>query len=371
MSKQKSSNSGAFRAFVLTLVILILAVAVTAAMTQGFTNWNPYGWFDELNAEKTDAPEADAPEADTPKTETPAIEGEIQNSAHVKLAMSAATTSAEGSKSVTLTATVLPVDAPDKSVDWSVEWDVAPTYGENPVTDYVTVTPQSDGSNVATVTCLQGFGADTITVTVTTRVGGYFAECSLSYAGLPTSLEITVTGADTTYDEGWGLDLVKVYCGTTYNWDLSLDNELHYVGENFEPSYSYSVAGVGSFNYNYTQKIGISGTPTTEQGVCNFSPDSPVDMGILEDLVTVSFDTETATLSVTPNMTVASYYIKEYFDSHRSWGEYQFTSYTDSSKVPYIQVTVTENNTGLSASVKLQLNSVVTGVSLDSSSIVF
>ena len=93
MSKQKSSNSGAFRAFVLTLVILILAVAVTAAMTQGFTNWNPYGWFDELNAEKTDAPETDAPE-----TETPAIEGEIQNSAHVKLAMSAATTAAEGSK---------------------------------------------------------------------------------------------------------------------------------------------------------------------------------------------------------------------------------------------------------------------------------
>lgn len=371
MSKQKSSNSGAFRAFVLTLVILILAVAVTAAMTQGFTNWNPYGWFDELNTEETDAPETDAPETDAPETETPAIESEIQNSAHVKLAMSAATTSAEGSKSVTLTATVLPADAPDKSVDWSVEWNVAPTYGENPVTDYVTVTPQSDGSNVATVTCLQGFGTDTITVTVTTRVGNYSANCELSYAGLPTSLDIAVNGADTSLDEGWGLDLVKVYCGTTYSWALNLDNELHYVGENFEPTYSYSVAGVGSFNYNYTKKIGLSGTPTTEQKVCNFSPDSPVDMGILEDLVTVSLDTETATLSVTPKMTVASYYIKEYFDSHRSWEEYQFASYTDSSKVPYIQVTVTENNTGLSASVKLQLNSVVTGVSLDSSSIVF
>ena len=248
----------------------------------------------------------------------------------------------------------MPVDAPDKSVDWSVEWDVAPTYGENPVTDYVTVTPQSDGSNVATVTCLQGFGTDTITVTVTTRVGGYFANCELSYAGLPTSLDIAVNGADTARDEGWGLDMVQVYTGTTYKWDLSLDNELHYVGENFEPTYSYSVAGVGSFNYNSTIKIGLSGTPTTEQNVCDFSPDSPVDMGILEDLVTVSLDTETATLSVTPKMTVASYYIKEYFDSHRSWKEYQFASYTDSSKVPYIQVTVTENNTGLSASVKLQ-----------------
>lgn len=370
MSKQKSSNSGAFRAFVLTLVILILAVAVTAAMTQGFTNWNPYGWFDELNAEKTDAPEADAPEADTPETETPAIEGNIQNSAHVKLAMSAATTAAEGSKSVTLTATVLPADAPDKSVDWSVEWDVAPTYGENPVTDYVTVTPQSDGSNVATVTCLQGFGTDTITVTVTTRVGNYTANCELSYAGLPTSLDITVNGADTARDEGWGLDMVQVYSGTTYKWDLSLDNELHYIGENFEPDYTVSVEAVGTIQLHFYTADGKQDTVITQNLNDNFYSAPVHPDKVIDSLVRCSLVDGQIQLYV--KCTVDNISRSKVVDGGRAPRRYwEFVSYTEENKCPYIVVTVTENNTGLSSSVKLHLNSVVTGVSLDSSSIVF
>ena len=40
MPKQtKSSNNAALKGFALTLVILILAVCVMAAMTEGFTNW--------------------------------------------------------------------------------------------------------------------------------------------------------------------------------------------------------------------------------------------------------------------------------------------------------------------------------------------
>ena len=32
--------------WVLVLIaVVVLAVAVTAAITQGFTEWNPYGWF--------------------------------------------------------------------------------------------------------------------------------------------------------------------------------------------------------------------------------------------------------------------------------------------------------------------------------------
>lgn len=361
MSKQtKSNNNAALSGFALTLVIIILAVCVMAAMTNGFTDWNPYGWFDDKPAEdeKNNAP----------------IDAIITNSEYVGLTMSAATTAGEDESntySVLLTATVLPLDAPDKSVDWNIEWDVAPMYGENPVTDYVTVIPQFDGSNVATITCIQGFGTDTIVVTVTTRVGGYKAECELSYAGLPTTFNITVNDGESSYDEGWGFDIINLYSDTTYTCTLNLDNELHYIGENFEPSYTCSVAGFGSFNYNFTKKVGINGTPTTEQRVCNFLSDDPVDVGILENLVTVNFDAETGTLSLISKMTVASYYTKEYFDSHRSYEEYQFVSYTDPTKVPYFEITVTENNTGLSSSIKIHFNSVVTGVSLDTPSIVF
>ena len=84
----------------------------------------------------------------------------------------------------TLTATVEPANAPDKSVDWSVafvnpssSWATGKT-----VTDYVTVTPTSDGALTATVACLQAFG-EQIKVTVTSRQDETVkTECMVDYA---------------------------------------------------------------------------------------------------------------------------------------------------------------------------------------------
>ena len=84
----------------------------------------------------------------------------------------------------TLTATVEPANAPDKAVDWSVafvnpasEWATGKT-----VTDYVTVTPTSDGALTATVQCLQAFG-EQITVTVASRqFSGVNATCTVDFA---------------------------------------------------------------------------------------------------------------------------------------------------------------------------------------------
>ena len=71
---------------------------------------------------------------------------------------------------VTVQATVLPQDATNREVDWSLSW-VSPSSSwasGKTVTDYVTVTPSSDGSTTATVRCLQAFGAQ-IRLTVTSR----------------------------------------------------------------------------------------------------------------------------------------------------------------------------------------------------------
>ena len=84
----------------------------------------------------------------------------------------------------TLTATVEPANAPDKAVDWSVafvnpssEWATGKT-----VTDYVTVTPTSDGALTATVQNLKAFG-EQIKVTVTSRQNkDASANCSVDYA---------------------------------------------------------------------------------------------------------------------------------------------------------------------------------------------
>ena len=92
-----------------------------------------------------------------------------------------AVTASEG---ITLTATVSPETADNKAVDWSVSF-VNPSSSwasGKTVTDYVTVTPTSDGALTANVNCLKAFG-EQIKVIVTSRANPKAtAECTLDYA---------------------------------------------------------------------------------------------------------------------------------------------------------------------------------------------
>ncbi len=84
----------------------------------------------------------------------------------------------------TLTATIEPANASNKAVDWSVEFvDAGDEWASGKsVTDYVTVTPTSDGALTATVTNLGEFGAQ-IKVTVTSRDNSAaYASCTVDYA---------------------------------------------------------------------------------------------------------------------------------------------------------------------------------------------
>lgn len=98
-----------------------------------------------------------------------------------------ATTAAEQSNAaegITLQATITPDTADNKAVDWNVSF-VNPSSswasGKN-VSDYVTVTPASDGALTATVNCLKAFG-EQIKITVVSRANEYAkAECILDYA---------------------------------------------------------------------------------------------------------------------------------------------------------------------------------------------
>lgn len=83
-----------------------------------------------------------------------------------------------------LTATITPESATNKAVDWTVSF-VNPASawasGKN-VTDYVTVTPTSDGALTANVECLKAFG-EQIKVSVTSRENAKAtASCTVDYA---------------------------------------------------------------------------------------------------------------------------------------------------------------------------------------------
>ena len=198
MPKQtnNSSNNAALKGFALTLVILILAVCVMAAMTEGFTNWNPYGWFDKEPAVEQQ------PDGEETGEESAPIEATISNSEHVMLAMSAAVTAADGEYvEQTLTATVTPSTAEELGVDWTAEW--ADGSDSSDLSDYLTITPASDGSNICYVRAYAAFDKDII-ITVTTRDGGYSATCTVSFVGNPSDMEINVSGMASIQDSGWG-----------------------------------------------------------------------------------------------------------------------------------------------------------------------
>lgn len=99
----------------------------------------------------------------------------------------------------TLTATIEPSDATNKSVDYTAAWKNAnSTWAKGKdVADYVTVQQASEGSLNATVTCLQAFGEQVIiTCTVTDNID-LKATCTVDYLRKPlgANLNITVTGA--------------------------------------------------------------------------------------------------------------------------------------------------------------------------------
>lgn len=137
--------------------------------------------------------EDDAPEEESPaQTETVVTDGEGNAMESGKVyAMPAnmvfAATAAEPSDAkdgITLKATIDPDTAANQNVDWSVSF-VNPSSSwasGKTVTDYVTVTPTSDGALTATVQCLKAFG-EQIKITVKSRANEYAtAECTVDYA---------------------------------------------------------------------------------------------------------------------------------------------------------------------------------------------
>lgn len=53
LKRHKKSDS--VKWLLVTVAVILLAVAVTAAITSGFKNWNPYGWLDKPQKEETES----------------------------------------------------------------------------------------------------------------------------------------------------------------------------------------------------------------------------------------------------------------------------------------------------------------------------
>ncbi len=144
---------------------------------------------------------------------------------------------------VRIEAYVVPENANNREVDFSVAWGEGAQRSAELVTDYVTVTPESDGSRVATVACTKGFGDDIILITVTTRDGGFQATCTVTFEGAPSSLKFVYN--DTEYSSS---SEITVQANAEYSVKLKLVGEFGEVGEKFGDFEVVSVTMQGKFN---------------------------------------------------------------------------------------------------------------------------
>ena len=278
---------------------------------------------------------------------------ETVNSEHIKLTMStSATVAADNSVSKTIIATVLPATAANKLVDWSVEWGDEEAEGD--VSQYVIVTPDSDGSTNATVTCKQAF-TGTILVIATTRESGYQASCILTFVGIPTDMNISGSVSPTG-------GAYKLGIGQEYVFDVELTNPFGSVGEEFN-DFDCRVYGVGSVVLGYLERT---------SGVENWydEENETVTLDSLKDNF-ISASYADGQLTVTTKKSIESYYSRmQKGDGGRTtfyWDK--FRSYADDC---YFTVRIKEKTSGLRKDLEIRFDdTTVTGVNVNQTEMQF
>lgn len=326
---------------VLLVLALIVCTVLIGFLTDGYTHW------------KADVPSSEMLQSNDEDEFYGYGTAKVQA---VSLSMNAAAVmAANGSVSKTLTAYVYPEDAKNKAVDWTIEW--MDTEETKDISEYLTLTPDSDGSATARLTCLQAFDGEAL-VTVTSREGAFFDTCQVLFVGNPTTLSVDCDNL--TEKTGSFGKYYEVGAGNTYTFDITPGNVFGTVGA--ECNYTFEVKGHGSFKtqtqYYYTVNDGKTWEEGTEQTVN------------IADVTTVSkyepsvFDWSVSgdKLTVTVNCTLESYYTSSVRNGNMIIYENRFREYTDDNW--YYEVIVTETNSGVSTSFKVRPVKTVTNVVL-------
>ena len=317
------------------------------------------------------------------------IVSEITNSEYVKLFTSEAVVNEETQTiSQNIVATVYPEHAPDKSIDWSASWGTNNEgEGEN-VSDYLTVRPETDGSNKAIITVYKPFFNSDINVTATTRVGGKTATCNVTYEGIPTTTAIILD--ETEYKSGDVIDLVT---GSTYDITLQSRNILGDSSAKYDEYEIVDMQGVGEFRYFY-RWINVENDYEIREPQQTFDF-STASQEVLKSMLDMSFEGKVLKVNVKNDITrFRAYYVYdptiENVDEQRyvegffgaeeieledlmhvtkktKFNAYYFSGYENC----FIRLTIKEKITGNLSTLDIKISPTVENVELDNSNIVF
>lgn len=360
-------------------ILTLLAFILVGVMLTGII----CGWFDKKDDKPSDGTEQE-------QSFVTNDEGEIINDGEIyampkamTIRAAAQTLSSSNTVDVRIEAYVYPLTAENKAVDYSVSWGKATEHGNEQVTNYLTVTPDSDGSTLATVSCKKAFGNDQIIITVTTRDGGYTATCTVSFLGTASSISVTSSSATQKNNSGRG-NYYELGTNKTYTFNVNLSNVFNTVGSK---NLSVSLGGVGSLNFG-TATFNDGGFPNYQ----NITKKSMSDMvNTFITSATISGNTVTIKTGSKDMVNYYSssapdeYYITTYYYDHFvvEYDDYlevktnpSQSFYNSSAKENmqlisscYFTLTVTDSVSGLSDTVKLWVTSSVSGVSLSNSTL--
>lgn len=133
-----------------------------------------------------------------------------------------------------LTATVLPSTAPNRKVDFSVMWGENASRASEPISDYITVVQESDGSATAKVRCHKSFGDDKIIIKVITRDGGFTDICTVSFVGFCSDIEFDTSSLTIRNDSIHGGEHAVLITNNTYNIPIEPTNIFNDATASFE-----------------------------------------------------------------------------------------------------------------------------------------
>ena len=375
--------------WVLTLFAFILVGVMLAGVI--------LGWFDKK--EEPPAEEEQTEQAAVTDGEGNAMDEDIVYPMPEKMSFSAAafaqplaqfgepsgtTVTSPQSVDVRIEAYVYPESAANKAVDFSVAWGNAPTHGSEQVSNYLTVTPDSDGSTTATVSCKKSFGDDTIIITVTTREGGYTATCTVSFTGIASDIEITSSTATKKSTSARG-EYYEPGTSKTYTFNIGLTNAFNDAAGNLSVT---EIGGEGNMcfgNGSYNDGGYINFTDMVQKSIGEFADDFITSATISGNTLTVKTGSK-----ILENY-YSSYGPDEYFITDIYYDRYVVEmnddwSIKDSSDTfrnqnaksnaqnigsCYFYVTVKDSISGLTETVRLWLVSSVSGVSLSQTELEF
>ena len=379
MANYNNYSSGlGWKILSLFLALIIVAGVITGVVfwQKGNITFTPVGQ-EQTDDEETpdDVPVTDEDGNDLSDGETHAMPSAMNFSANSLVQALAAGESVD----VKITATVYPSDAPERGVDFSVAWGSDAELGDSPVSDYLTVTPDSDGSATATVSCFKAFGDDTIVITVTTRDGGFTDTCIVSFVGKASALSIDTSTLSENSSSERGT-YYEIGVNKSYSLNINMSNIFEQVcSDNL--SVEISANGTLWFGDCYNNNSAITATY------------SNIHQQSLSDMIDIFLPTHSVS-GTTLSFTTGKKLVNNYCESSYSNGydfieenryviydvsgitsgatadeKYEERAQQNQSVLPtcYFTITVKDSLSGLSDSIRVWLVSSVTSVSLTGS----